>query len=376
MKIKNTPILILAIIHIVFIIAAKNPFITHMYTADPSAHVYEGRVYVYASHDRDNAEWFDMEDYHVFSSNDMKNWKDHGQVLHVKDVPWAREYMWAPDCAYKNGTYYFYFPARIQRDTSFQIGVATSKSPAGPFDPLPKAIEGSFSVDPAVFIDDDGQAYMYFGGDGHGLTKYPWVAKLKDNMVEFEGAPKKIEGLEYWFEACWMHKYKGKYYMSYSTGQNIPGSGSSRIGYAVGDNPLGPFTYKGVLNNEVEGWTNHHSIVEFRGNWYFFYHHSKRSNVFYKRSICVDYLYFNPDGTLKPIVMTDAGPDLVGIYSPFSNQSDLLGFNSNKTNTPEQVFDCRGRKLLPFVNVFKNTSAGFFIYKSITTQALAKLILH
>lgn len=172
-----------------------NPFIRHMFTADPSAHVFEGKMYVYPSHDRDNPTWFNMRDYHVFSSTDLSNWEDHGVALDVDDVPWAKEYMWAPDCAYKDGWYYFYFPAK---DTTgnFKIGVATSQSPSGPFIPEPEPIPGSFSVDPNVFIDDDGQAYLYFGGAGHGGSPTPWVAKLDESMKKFNEEPTELKGIK------------------------------------------------------------------------------------------------------------------------------------------------------------------------------------
>jgi glycosyl hydrolase family 43 len=193
----------------------KKPLITHLYTADPSAHVFEGKLYIYPSHDLDhdappsqNGDQFDMEDYHVFSMENMHSLPvDHGQVLHVDDVPWAEKQMWAPDAAFKNDTYYLYFPAKAH-DGNFHIGVATGKSPAGPFTPEPEFIPRSFSIDPCVFIDDDEQAYMYFGGLWGGqLEKWqtdnfdpegeepiatqpalgPRVAKLSADMLHFDG---------------------------------------------------------------------------------------------------------------------------------------------------------------------------------------------
>ncbi|MDX2429940.1 MAG: family 43 glycosylhydrolase [Bacteroides sp.] len=289
-----------------------NPFIQHMYTADPSAHIFEDRVYVYPSHDQLNANGFNMRDYHVFSSSDLKNWEDHGVVLDVDDVPWASEYMWAPDCAYRDGTYYFYFPAKDQAG-DFRIGVATGDSPAGPFVPEAEPIPGSFSVDPSVFIDDDGQAYMYFGGDGHGGQSNPWVARLNDDMKSFKEAPVKLTGISYWFEACWVHKLDEVYYLSYSTGQKHPNyPNSSAIAWATSDSPLGPFQYKGIVNGYVSGWTNHHSTLEYKGQWYFFYHNSDLSGgETSKRSICADYLHFNEDGSIQKVKQTNRG---IGSY--------------------------------------------------------------
>ena len=285
-----------------------NPIIRDLYTADPSAHVFEDKVYVYPSHDKDDATGFDMEDYHVFSSNDLSTWEDHGVVLDVDDVPWATEYMWAPDCVYKDSTYYFYFPAK-NTDGEFQIGVATSPSPSGPFIPEAEPIEGSFSVDPAVFIDDDGQAYMYFGGDGHGGQTTPWVAKMDSTMKQFSEAPQALTGISYWFEACWMNKINDIYYLSYSTGTYHPSyKNRSAIAYATSSNPMGPFTYQGVVNGYVTGWTNHHSIVEHKGQTYFFYHNSDLSGGnMRRRSIAADYLHINDDGSIHQVTQTGQG---------------------------------------------------------------------
>ncbi len=290
-----------------------NPFVWHIFTADPSAHVFEDKMYVYPSHDLDNAQGFNMRDYHVFSSSDLSDWEDHGVVLDVDDVPWATEYMWAPDCAYKNGMYYFYFPAKDSQG-EFRIGVATSPSPAGPFIPEPEPIEGSFSVDPCVFIDDDGETYMYFGGDGDGGQNTPWVAKLDSSMKEFSEAPQALTDIDYWFEACWVHKLEDTYYMSYSTGSYHPQyPSSSAIAWATATHPMGPFTYQGIVNGYVSGWTNHHSAVEYKGQWYFFYHTSDLSGGnTTKRSVCAEYLHFSDDGSIREVVQTKRG---IGSYN-------------------------------------------------------------
>lgn len=289
-----------------------NPIVCNMFTADPSAHVFNGKVYVYTSHDLSNAQGFNMRDYQVFSSSDMKTWHDHGVILDVADVPWAKEYLWAPDCVYKNGIYYFYFPAK-STNGEFKIGVATSTSPTGPFKAEPEPIKGSFSVDPAMFIDTDGKAYMYFGGAGMGGQSTPWVAKLDDTMKQFDGEPRRIVGADYWFEACWMSKIGNTYYLSYSTGSNHPEyPESSAIAYATSDNPMGPFKYQGVVNGYVSGWTNHQSMVEYKGQSYFFYHNADLpGGNTTKRSVCVDYLHVNDDGTLSKVVQTKQG---VGAY--------------------------------------------------------------
>jgi beta-xylosidase len=315
----------------------NKPLVTHMYTADPSAHVFEGKIYIYPSHDiqhdgpdNDNGDQYQMEDYHVLSMDDIDSpVVDHGQVLHVKDVPWASKQMWAPDAAYKNGKYYFYFPAR-DKEGIFRIGVAVSDRPYGPFKPEPNYIPGSFSIDPAVFIDDDEKAYMYFGGLWGGqLEKWvtgtfvpdaegpapdepaigPYVAELSDDMLTFKEKPQQISIVDEngdpikagdnerrFFEASWMHKRDGWYYFSYSTGD------THYLAYAMSRDPKGPFTYKGKILTPVIGWTTHHSIVEFKGKWYLFYHDSSLSGgVNHLRSVKFTELHYNEDGTIQTI---------------------------------------------------------------------------
>lgn len=308
-----------------------------IYIADASAHVFNGKIYVYPSHDiesgikeNDNGDHFDMRDYHVFSMESIDGKvTDHGVVLDVKQVPWAGRQMWAPDAAYKNGKYYLYFPAKDKTDI-FRIGVAVSNKPEGPFKAETNPIIGSFSIDPAVFVDTDGKSYMYFGGIWGGqLQRYrngkaiecgaqpaagepslcPQVAAMSDDMLQFTEQAKNIviqdkygnalkSGDEdrRFFEASWMHKYNGKYYFSYSTGD------THKLCYAIGDNPYGPFTYQGVILTPVVGWTSHHSIVEFKGKWYLFYHDSKPSGgKTWLRSVKVVELEYNADGTIKTI---------------------------------------------------------------------------
>jgi beta-xylosidase len=319
----------------------NEPLVTHIYTADPSAHVFEGKIYIYPSHDldhdndiNDNGDQYDMEDYHVLSMDDVNSpVVDHGQVLHIKDVPWAKKQMWAPDCAYKNDTYYFYFPAK-DKDEIFRIGVATSKSPAGPFTAEPNYIPGSFSIDPAVFVDDDNRAYMYFGGLWGGqLEKWQTgefnpnpegpvgdqqalgvrVAELSDDMLTFKEAPQEALILDEngkpltaadtdrrFFEGPWMHKYNGLYYLSYSTGD------THKLVYATSTSPKGPFTYRGVILTPVLGWTTHHSIVEFQGKWYLFYHDASLSGgIDNKRSVKFTELKYNEDGTIQTLRYED-----------------------------------------------------------------------
>jgi hypothetical protein len=303
------------------------PLLTTIYTADPSAHVFNDTLYIYPSYDRetdvkfnDNGDQYDMVDYHVlslpsppFDPNDLstapKAATEHGIALTLSQVPWASKQLWAPDVAFnaRTKTYHLFFPAR-DKDNRFRIGVAISPSPTGPFTAQPHPIKDSYSIDPCSFIDTDGSCYLYFGGLWGGeLQCYPSpnassyvpnlgpqepsgnntpalsprVAKMDDSMLELcpsgvqnltlldptTNAPIKADDhARRFFEAPWMHIHNGKYYFSYSTGD------THYICYAIGDSPLGPFTYKGRLLEPVIGWTNHHSIVEWRGRWWVFYH--------------------------------------------------------------------------------------------------------
>ncbi|MEM9142146.1 MAG: glycoside hydrolase family 43 protein [Bacteroidota bacterium] len=314
--------------------ALSQPLVSHIYTADPSAHVFKGRIYIYPSHDiesdiafNDNGDHFAMEDYHVLSMDSIDGpVTDHGVALHVRDIPWAHKQLWAPDAAEKNGRYYLFFPARNSTGF-FQIGVAVSDMPHGPFTARPEPIKGSYSIDPAVFQDDDDAYYMYFGGIWGGqLQKYrknryneayelpkpeepallPQVAKMSKSLLEFEEEPRGVEILDSggnlllegdngrrFFEAAWVHKHNGKYYFSYSTGD------THFICYAVGDSPYGPFVYSGRLLNPVVGWTSHHSICKVRDSWYLFYHDSSLSRgITHLRSVKLAKITHRADGSI------------------------------------------------------------------------------
>jgi hypothetical protein len=295
---------------------AQNPIIVDQFTADPSARVFEGRVYLYPSHDIPAAEgrgrvgWFCMEDYHVFSSEKLIDWTDHGVIVSQDRVPWvnSKSYaMWAPDCIYRNGKYYFYFPAPPKDATygrGFSIGIAVSDKPYGPFIPQPEPIENVHGIDPNVLIDKDGQAYLYWS------ARNIFVAKLKENMLELASEPKVIENLpeKGLKEGPYLFERNGIYYLTYPHVQNK----TERLEYAIGDNPMGPFKVTGVIMDETpECWTNQHSIIEFKNQWYLFYHHNDLSPHFDKnRSIRVDSLFFNEDGTIKKVIPTLRGVGL------------------------------------------------------------------
>jgi hypothetical protein len=308
------------------------------YMADPAVHVFGDTLYIYPSHDResgipenDNGDHFDMNDYHVFSTKDIESEPvtDHGVVLKVADIPWAGRQLWDNDVACKDGRYFMYYPLKDKTDI-FRIGVAVSDKPEGPFTPMPDPMKGSYSIDPAVLADKDGHYYMYFGGLWGGqLQRYKdnkalecaylpegdepalpsRVVRLADNMLEFAEEPKPVIILDEegqplkagdttrrFFEASWVHVYKGVYYFSYSTGD------THRLCYATGDNPYGPFTYQGVIMSPVVGWTTHHAIVEFKGRWYLFHHDCVPSGgKTWLRSLKVVELTYDDQGRIQPL---------------------------------------------------------------------------
>lgn len=294
--------------------AAQNPLILDQFTADPTARVFEGKIYVYPSHDintpgKGRPNWFVMEDYHVFSSENLVDWTDHGVILDQTQVPWLENKqsfsMWAPDCVFKNGKYYFYYP------TGGRIGVAIADKPYGPFKPEEKAIEGPRGIDPCVFIDKDGNAYLYYS---RGKI---FVAKLKPNMVELETPPQEIPNLPTvgLIEGPFVFERNGIYYLTYPHVANK----IERLEYAVGKSPMGPFEFKGVIMDESASgcWTNHHSLVEYKGQWYLFYHDQDLSPAFDKnRSIHADYLSFNADGTIQKVIPTLRGVGIVDAKKP------------------------------------------------------------
>lgn len=307
------------------------------YMADPAVHVFEGKLYIYPSHDResgipenDNGDHFDMNDYHVFSTSDIEHepLTDHGVILKVSDIPWAGRQLWDSDVAAKNGKYYLYFSLKDQNDV-FHIGVAIADKPEGPFIPQPDPIRGSYSIDPCVF-EENGNHFMYFGGlwggqlqrykdnkalefahlpEGDELALPSRVVKLSDDMLGFAEEPKPLEIFNpdgtplkasqndiRFFEASWMHKYEGTYYFSYSTGD------THHLCYATANNPYGPFTYQGIILTPVVGWTTHHSIIEFNGKWYLFHHDCVPSNGrTWLRSLKVIELTYDENGRIQTI---------------------------------------------------------------------------
>lgn len=366
---------------------AQNPIIRTQFSADPSARVFGDKVYLFPSHDilategKGRVGWFCMEDYHVFSSSNLADWTDHGVIVQQNKVPWVRPNsysMWAPDCIERNGKYYFYFPTS-PNDTAtygrgFAIGVAIAEKPEGPYVPQPTPIKGVHGIDPNVFIDKDGQAYLYWSAGNI------YAAKLKENMIELASNPVILKdlptkGLK---EGPYLFERKGIYYLTFPHVENK----IERLEYSTSDNPLGPFKMTGVIMDESPTgcWTVHHSVIQFNNQWYLFYHDRDYSLHFDKaRSVRVDSLFFNDDGTIRKVIPTLRGAGLTSAtreiqldrYSAISTEGVSIDFLDtldrfkgwktifNKANSWTQYSSVDfGKKLLKTVVVKSHSEAG------------------
>lgn len=291
---------------------ARNPLVSHIFTADPNAVVYGDRIYLYVSHDVDGQENYDMVDYRGFSSSDMVNWQDHGVLIHANSLPWATN-LYAPGACTKNGKYYLYMP-----NGGDNIGVAVADDPGGPFvDPLGKALitksypnsNVPWLFDPACFVDDDGQGYMYFGGGNDG-GQNARVIRLGADMISLADERATTIQTTAFFEASFVHKREGTYYFSYSS--DFSAEHGAALEYLTSDNPMTGFTYRGKFlpnANINNGNNNHGSIVEFKGKTYVFYHARKLTqdlgtNVVNNRSVAVQELTYAADGKLNQITMS------------------------------------------------------------------------
>lgn len=296
----------------------ENPIVKHVYACDPSAKVFsDGKVWVVTSHDANDAKgYWTMKDYHVFSSEDLKTWTDHGSVMGVDDVTWADSDMWAPDIVERNGKYYIYTPAGKEH----HIGVFVSDHPAGPYkDALGEPmIPMSAAIDPMVFIDDDGQAYMYFSRKG----KYCYVVKLKENMIEMDGCIEELtnktlrsttDGEWQFVEGAYLHKRNDTYYLTYAAKEYRHGEpynnhfGDEVLCYATSKSPMGPFTQQGQITDYSGVHTIHQAVITFEGQDYLFYHNGNMAKklgvdpkyTMFRRSMCFNKLNYNEDGTIQ-----------------------------------------------------------------------------
>ena len=356
-----------------------NPLFTDIFTADPSAHVWnvdgDDRLYVYASHDQFPARGCDLMDrYHIYSTSNMVDWYDHGEVLSSDDVEWGREeggFMWAPDAAYKDGTYYYFFPhpSDTNWNDSWKIGVATSSKPAEDFSVVTKKADGSDYqgylegipydetghglIDPCVFEDTDGKFYLSVGGAGKC-----YIAEMTDDLLGvkpetwkditeelyYPGADRNPSGDSRDFhEGSWIFKRGDKYYLMYPDGMS-DSEGGNRMRYAIADNVMGPYTAQAepILGPVTDCDTTHGSIVEYKGEWYIFYHNGALSGAGNLRSVCVDKVEFNEDGTIKPVVQTTTGvpaigPAETGKYAP--NQTGALLLSDETIQQYKDTYD-------------------------------------
>ncbi len=342
---------------------AQNPIIRDQFTADPTARVFNNKVYLYPSHDivppaGQRQDWFCMEDYHVFSSENLTDWTDHGVIVTQNKVPWVKPNsysMWAPDCVYKDGKYYFYFPSNPASGMGFGIGVAVADSPEGPFIPEPEPIKGINGIDPCVLLASDGNAYIFWGAGR--------CAKLKPNMKELadDTPTEKVKWGDREFEMKGVNclkglpsrqaegpfafEYNGNYYLTYPYVRN----NTEVLGYAMSKNPMGPYEYKGLIMPEHENgcWTNHHSIINYKGQWYLFYHQNAFSPKDDKRrSVQIDRLYFTPDGTIQEVKKTMRG---VGINQA-TEKIEIDRYSSASSDVTTELIDT--------VNTFRSYQAN------------------
>ena len=397
-------------------LTAQNPVIRNQFTADPTARVFNNKVYLYPSHDikppvGQRQDWFCMEDYHVFSSENLTDWTDHGMIVTQNKVPWVRENsysMWAPDCVYRNGKYYFYFPSSPKAGGGFAVGVAVANSPEGPFVPEAEPIKGVNGIDPCVLLASDGNAYIFWGNGR--------CAKLKDNMKELaDDNPKStvkfgnrememvgvncLEGLpNRQAEGPFAFEYNGNYYLTYPyVRQN-----TEVLGYAMSKNPMGPYEYKGLIMAEHPNgcWTNHHSIINYKGQWYLFYHRNDFSPSDDKRrSVCIEKLFFNADGTIKEVKETlrgvgvnkatekieidryseassDVTTQLIDTVNTFRSYQAALPKKGSWLRYNDIDFDCINNDAYMIISVKAAGNTSFAIReKSATGKILAKITL-
>lgn len=343
---KTKILIIFSFILIFNTVTAQNPIVQTSYTADPAPMVYNGKVYLYTSHDENESSWFVMNDWKLYTTEDMVNWTDHGSVMSYKDFSWAKMNAWAGQCIERNGKFFWYVPI-TSKDGKGSIGVAVADSPYGPFkDPLGKPlISNSIAdIDPTVFVDDDGQAYMVWGNPGC------YYVKLNEDMVSYEGAikqfPNTIESFgkregnpdrpTNYEEGPWLYKRNDLYYMLFAAGP-IP----EHIGYSISKSPLGSWKYGGVVMPTQGGsFTNHPGIIDFKGKTYFFYHNGALSGGGgFTRSVCVEEVKFNKDGSIVQMNMTEGIKEGVQTLNPYiMTQAETMAWSEGvKSNCNDVV---------------------------------------
>jgi arabinoxylan arabinofuranohydrolase len=305
---------------------ADNPIVQTIYTADPAPMVYNGRLYLYTGHDEDGSSYFTMKNWHLYSTTDMVNWTDEGSPLSLNTFSWASSNAWAGQVINRNGKFYYYVPITA-KNGQMSIGVAVADSPAGPFrDALGKPLVANNEIDPTVFLDDDGQAYLYWGNPN--LT----YVKLNPDMISYSGSPTRINLTTAGFgtrpgnvanrptlyeEGPWVYKRNGIYYNVFAAK-----CCSEFIGYSTATGPTGPWTYRGtVMPTQGGSFTNHPGVIDYKGNSYFFYHNGALpGGGGYTRSVAVEKFTYGTDGSIPQMNMTTAGVPQIGTLDPFVRQ--------------------------------------------------------
>lgn len=328
------------------VLSAQNPIIQTAYTADPAPMVFNDRLYVYTSHDEDDSTWFTMNNWKLFSTNDMVNWTDHGVILSYTDFDWAKRDAWAAQCIERNGKFFMYVPMISKTNNKGAIGVAVGDSPFGPFhDPLGKPLVQSEwgDIDPTVFIDDDGQAHMYWGN-----PKLKYV-KLNEDMISYSGNIVEVPMAEESFgkregnperptkyeEGPWLYKRKNLYYLFWPGGA-LP----EFVGYSTSKSPQGPWKYGGIIMPaEGKSFTNHPGVIDFRGKTYFFYHNGALpGGSGFTRSVSVQELEFNKDGSISPFKMTNGITKAIATVNPYAfNQAEMISWSENVKSYQNKV---------------------------------------
>jgi hypothetical protein len=320
---------------------ADNPIIQTIYTADPAPLVYNGRVYLYTGHDEDNSTYFTMKEWRVWSSADMVNWTDHGSPLNLASFSWASANAWAGQTIYRNGKFYWYVPMTVRATGQMGIGVAVSNSPTGPFtDAIGHPLVSNGQIDPTVFIDDDGQAYLYWGNPDL------WYVKLNPDMTSYAGSPAKIALTTAGFgtrtgdaarptlfeEGPWVYKRNGLYYIVFAAK-----CCSEFIAYSTAPGPTGPWTYRGtIMPTQGSSFTNHPGVIDFNGGSYFFYHNGALpGGGGYTRSVAVEKFAYRADGTIPTITMTTTGAPQIGTLNPYTRQeAETIAWESGVETEP------------------------------------------
>jgi arabinoxylan arabinofuranohydrolase len=319
---------------------ADNPIVQTVYTADPAPLVHNGRVYLYTGHDEDNSTNFTMKEWRVYSSADMVNWTDHGSPMNLATFSWANSDAWAGQAIYRNGKFYWYVPVRMSNGAN-AIGVGVADSPTGPFrDALGRPLIQNSEIDPTVFIDDDGQAYLYYG------NPRLWYVKLNADMISYSGSPTQIPLTTAGFgtrtgdpnrptlyeEGPWVYKRNGTYYNVFAAK-----CCSEFIGYSTAPGPIGPWTYRGtVMPTQGSSFTNHAGVIDFNGGSYFFYHNGALpGGSGYTRSVAVEKFTYNSDGSIPQLSMTSTGAPQVGTLNPYGRQeAETIAWGSGVETEP------------------------------------------